>query len=157
MSDTTKPAKTRFVDSGWRVTIPKAIRLQLDWDTGTRLCVSWDGSHIVLRGPATCVLCPDVVRMGALGKVVIPQKVRQEARLYRGQILSLSVKEDQVVAWPHALQVRCQCGSEYDVRDVLPNVHLCKRCRLILEETARRWVGGDAGALNFPQKGRSLE
>ncbi len=138
-----KGEKTRFVDSGWRVTVPKEFREQLGWDTGTQLCVSTDGSHIVMRNVAP-LRCPDLIRMGALGKIVIPPKVRQEVKLYRGQILSLHIEGEKVLASPHTMQVRCLCGSEYDVKDVLPNVHLCQRCRETLKNAACR--EGAAGA-----------
>lgn len=131
--------KSRFIDSGWRLTIPKAVRDYLNWDRGTSICVRWDGVHIFVQHPDEAVECPDVVRMGSLGKVVIPPRVREEAHLYRGQILTLQVVGDAVIASSGASQVRCQaCGSEMDVKEELPNVHLCRRCRESLHRAAAR-------------------
>jgi len=120
--------KSRFIDSGWRLTIPKAIRDHLGWGPGTPICVSWDGIHIIIKNPKSCPYCTDVVRMGSLGKVVLPPRVRVEANLYRGQIMTLRIEGDTVLVRSGDSQVRCKaCGSEMDVRDELPNVHLCRR------------------------------
>jgi bifunctional DNA-binding transcriptional regulator/antitoxin component of YhaV-PrlF toxin-antitoxin module len=136
---TVLPDKTRFVDSGWRVTIPKQMRDHLGWDRETTVCVSWDGRHIRIRHPLRCVACPDVTKVGALGKIVIPPRVRAETHIYRGQILRLSVTGDEIMMSPEAEQVRCQaCGSEMDVRETLANVYLCQRCRVSLERKAER-------------------
>lgn len=136
---TALPDKTRFVDSGWRVTIPKQMRDHLGWDRETTVCVSWDGRHIRIRHPLRCVDCPDVTKVGALGKIVIPPRVRAETHIYRGQILRLSVTGEEIMMSPEAEQVRCQaCGSEMDVRETLANVYLCQRCRVSLEKTAQR-------------------
>lgn len=129
--------KDRFIDSGWRLTIPKPMRESLGWEKDTTVCVSWDGINMFVKHPTNCPNCPDVSRMGSLGKIVIPQRIREEASLYRGQILSLSVMGDQVVIVPGESQVRCQsCGSEWDVRQTLPNVYLCQRCRETLARAA---------------------
>lgn len=129
----------RYIDSGWRLTIPKTIRESLGWDKDTLVCVSWDGASIIIKEPINCVDCPYVKRMGALGKVVIPPRVREEACLYRGQIMSISVQDGLILARPADPQVRCQaCGSEMDVRRVLPNVYLCSRCRDSLETAVSR-------------------
>ena len=133
--------KHRFIDSGWRLTIPKAFRDRLGWDKGTPICVLWDGRVLVVSSPTSCPRCPDLARMGALGKIVIPPRVREEASLYRGQIMALSVEGSKVHIAPGKSQVRCQaCGSEMDVHEVLPNVHLCRRCREALEKAAAREV-----------------
>jgi len=133
------PSKTRFVDSGWRVTIPKEMREKLGWDRETTVCVSWDGRHIRIRHPLRCIACADVTKVGALGKIVIPQRVRAETHIYRGQVLRLSVEGDEVVIVPEAEQVRCMaCGSEMNVRKTLENVYLCKRCREALDRAAER-------------------
>ncbi len=130
--------KTRFVDSGWRLTIPKSIRAKLGWDKDTLVCVSWDGRKVHIRHPLQCKLCPDMSRLGALGKIVIPPKVRAEAQMYRGQILSFVTQGDEVIVQPDGPQVRCQaCGWEMDVQQVLPNVYLCGRCRQALDSAAR--------------------
>ncbi len=134
--------KTRFVDSGWRLTIPKDMRTQLGWDKDTLVCVSWDGRRVHIRHPLRCRVCSDLTRLGALGKIVIPPRVRAEAQVYRGQILSLDIVGDEVIVTPEGLQVRCQaCGSEMDVKEVLPNVHLCRRCREAIDQVA---LGGAA-------------
>lgn len=131
----------RFIDSGWRLTIPKNFRERLGWDKDTPVCVSWDGGSILVKSPKSCPNCPDVSRMGSLGKIVIPPKVREEASLYRGQVMSLRVAAEAVVASPGEDQVRCQaCGSEMDVRETLPNVYLCKRCRESLDAAVTRGV-----------------
>ena len=138
LSQLTQP-KHRFIDSGWRVTIPKAFRDRLGWDKGTPICVLWDGQVLVVSSPTSCPRCPDLARMGALGKIVIPPRVREEASLYRGQIMALSVEGNEVHITPGSSQVRCRaCGSEMDVREALPNVHLCRRCREALEKAAAR-------------------
>ncbi len=130
--------KTRFVDSGWRLTIPKSIREKLGWDKDTLVCVSWDGRKVHIRHPLSCKFCPDLSRLGALGKIVIPPKVRAEAQMYRGQILSFVTQGDEVVVLPDGPQVRCQaCGWEMDVQEVLPNVYLCGRCRQALNLAAK--------------------
>lgn len=131
--------KERFIDSGWRLTIPKAMRESLGWDKGTPVCVSWDGINMVVKSPTNCPTCPDVTRMGSLGKIVIPPRIREEASLYHGQILSLAVVGDQVSVTPGEAQVRCQsCGSEWDVRQTIANVYLCQRCRESLSRAAIR-------------------
>lgn len=133
--------KYRFIDAGWRLTIPKAIRDQLDWGPGTPICVSWDGIHIIIRNPKSCPYCRDIVKMGSLGKVVLPPRARLEANLYRGQIMALSIDNDRVLVKSGDSQVRCKaCGSEMDVRDELPNVHLCRRCREALQKAAVKAV-----------------
>lgn len=132
----TKP-KDRFIDDGWRLTVPKDVRDRLGWAKGTPMCVSWDGIILRVKNAHNCLGCPDVTRMGSLGKIVIPPRIREEACLYRGQIMSLSVAGDHVEVSPGRSQVRCQaCGSEMDVREALPNVYLCKRCRASLERAA---------------------
>ncbi len=137
--------KNRFIDSGWRLTIPKAMRETLGWTKGTTVCVSWDGVSMYVKHPTNCPTCPDVSRMGSLGKIVIPPRIREEAALYRGQILSLSVEGNQVNVVPGESQVRCQsCGSEWDVRQTFPNVYLCRRCRETLTKAAAG-AGGWAG------------
>ncbi len=131
--------RTRFVDSGWRVTIPKDMREGLDWGRETTVCVSWDGRHIRVKHPLRCLHCPDSTKVGSLGKIVIPPKVRAEAHLYRGQILKLSIVDDEIFIVPSDEQVRCQaCGSEMDVKETLPGVHLCRRCRASLDLAAQR-------------------
>lgn len=133
--------KSRFIDSGWRLTIPKVMRDHLGWGPGTPICVSWDGIHIIIRSPKSCPYCLDVVRMGSLGKVVLPPRVRVEANLYRGQIMTLRIEGDTVLVKSGDSQVRCKaCGSEMDVKDELPNVHLCRRCREALQKAAVRAV-----------------
>ncbi|MGI6663411.1 MAG: hypothetical protein ACOX4B_08150 [Bacillota bacterium] len=133
--------KSRFIDSGWRLTIPKAIRDHLGWGPGTPICVSWDGLHIIIRSPKSCPYCMDVVKMGSLGKVVLPPRVRVEANLYRGQIMTLGIEGDRVLVKSGDSQVRCKaCGSEMDVKDELPNVHLCRRCREALQKAAVKAV-----------------
>jgi len=132
-------SKTRFVDAGWRVTIPKEMRDKLGWDRETTVCVSWDGRRIRIRHPLRCIACPDSTKVGALGKIVIPPRVRAETHIYRGQILRLSVEGDEVIIVPEEEQVRCQaCGSEMDVKQTLPNVYLRKGCREALERAAER-------------------
>jgi len=75
--------------------------------------------------------------VGALGKVLIPPRVREEARLYPGQVLAFTLHGNQIIVRPEEQQVRCgACGSELDVERVLPNVHLCKLCRDKLEAAA---------------------
>ena len=134
-------AKDRFIDLGWRLTIPKAMRDKLAWDKDTSVCVSWDGNSIHVKHPTHCLTCPDVARMGSLGKIVIPQTIREEAGLYRGQILSLAVTGDHVTVTAGEQQVRCQsCGSEWNVTPTLPNVYLCQRCRESLADTAAQEV-----------------
>jgi bifunctional DNA-binding transcriptional regulator/antitoxin component of YhaV-PrlF toxin-antitoxin module len=129
--------ETRFIDSGWRLTIPKAMRTRLGWDKDTEVCVSWDGQRVHIRHPLRCRVCSDLTRLGALGKIVIPPRVRTDAQLYRGQILSLDIEGDEVIVMAEGLQVRCQaCGSEMDVKESLPNVHLCRRCREALDRIA---------------------
>ncbi|MGI6667487.1 MAG: AbrB/MazE/SpoVT family DNA-binding domain-containing protein [Bacillota bacterium] len=133
--------KSRFIDSGWRLTIPKAIRDRLGWAPGTPICVSYDGIDIIVKCPTTCTDCPDVVRMGSLGKVVLPPRVRAEANLYRGQVMTLSVEDGRVLVKSGDSQVRCKaCGSEMDVKEELANVHLCRRCRESLQKAAVRAV-----------------
>ena len=62
-------------------------------------------------------------------RLVIPQRVRRKG-LYPGQILTLAIEDRQVIVSTGDKQVRCSaCGSELDVRKVLPNVHLCTTCR----------------------------
>lgn len=135
--------KNRFIDAGWRLTIPKQIREHMGWDKDTPVCVSWDGFVIRIKRPAGCIACPDTTRMGALGKIVIPPKVREEAGLYPGQVMTLRVEGEEVVASPGLSQVRCvACGSELDVKVVLPNVYLCRRCRENLWK-----VASDVGVL----------
>ena len=138
--DETVEVATRFIDSGWRITIPKAMRQRLGWTKDTLLCVHWDGFEINVKAPYPgCGECPDVSRIGSLGKIVIPPRVREEAMLYPGQILTLELKGDQVVMSLGDKQVRCSaCGSEVDVKQVIPNVHLCKMCRAKLESAANR-------------------
>ena len=137
------PTKERFIDSGWRLTIPKVFRDRLGWGKGTPICVAWDGLALVVSSPTSCPRCPDLARMGALGKIVIPPRIREEASLYRGQIMSLSVEGNQIRIRPGRSQVRCQaCGSEMDVREALLNVHLCRRCREALENAAAREAAG---------------
>jgi bifunctional DNA-binding transcriptional regulator/antitoxin component of YhaV-PrlF toxin-antitoxin module len=129
--------KGRFIDAGWRITIPKSMREALGWGKDTAVCVSYDGINLYVKHPIHCLTCPDVTRMGSLGKIVIPQRIREEAGLYRGQILSLSVTGEYVTVRPGENQVRCQsCGSEWDVSQVLPGVYLCPRCRESLERVA---------------------
>jgi bifunctional DNA-binding transcriptional regulator/antitoxin component of YhaV-PrlF toxin-antitoxin module len=129
--------KNRLVDSGWRVTIPKDMREALGWRKDTRVCVKWNGHEIRIKNPIGCSFCPDVVRIGSLGKVVIPPLVRKEAGIYQGQILTLKVAGDELIASLGRLQVRCQtCGAELNVKEVMPNVHLCMRCRESLTEAA---------------------
>ncbi len=119
------------------MTIPKAIRDRLGWNKDTRVCIGWDGKEVRIRHPEKCIRCPDITRLGSLGKIVIPTKVRTEAQIYRGQILSLDVVGDEVVVSAVGRQVRCQaCGSEVDVKKVLPNVFLCPRCREALDLAA---------------------
>jgi bifunctional DNA-binding transcriptional regulator/antitoxin component of YhaV-PrlF toxin-antitoxin module len=132
-----EPAR-RFVDSGWRLTIPKAMRQSLGWAENTLVCLHWDGFEITIKAPfAGCSKCPDISRIGALGKLVIPQRVREEAGLYPGQILTLAIEDRQVIVSTGDKQVRCRaCGSELDVRKVLPNVHLCTTCRDKLQSAA---------------------
>jgi bifunctional DNA-binding transcriptional regulator/antitoxin component of YhaV-PrlF toxin-antitoxin module len=90
-----------------------------------------------VKHPTNCPSCPDVTKLGSLGKIVIPARIREEASLYRGQVLSLSAAEDQVTVAPGESQVRCQsCGSEWDVRQTLPNIYLCQRCRETLTRAA---------------------
>ncbi|MGI6620956.1 MAG: hypothetical protein ACOX35_05835 [Bacillota bacterium] len=134
----------RLIDSGWRVTIPKPIRNSLGWKIGTEVCVHWDGFEITICCPKMgCVKCPDISRVGALGKVLIPPRVREEARLYPGQVLSFSLQGNQIMVRPEEQQFRCSaCGSECEVRQVLPNVHLCKLCRENLEAAALKSVRG---------------
>ncbi len=129
---------TRFIDSGWRVTIPKPIRRTLGWKIGRDVCVHWDGFELTICCPKIgCIQCPDISRVGALGKVLIPPKVREEARLYPGQLLSFTLHGNQIIVRPEEQQVRCgACGSELDVGQVLPNVHLCRFCRDKLEAAA---------------------
>lgn len=139
--DRRPPVKSRFIDSGWRLTIPKVIRDYLGWDQGTPICVSWDGLNIIVKHPTLCPDCPDVVRMGSLGKVVLPPRVREEANLYRGQVMSLAVNEGRVLVSSGASQVRCQaCGSEMDVKEEIANVYLCRRCRESLQKAAVKTV-----------------
>ncbi|HHY12921.1 MAG TPA: hypothetical protein GX529_09880 [Firmicutes bacterium] len=130
----------RFIDSGWRITIPKSMRLKLGWQVDTVVCVHWDGFELTICNPKTgCAKCPDISRVGALGKVVIPPKVREEARLYPGQILSLVLQGSKIVVAPEEKQLRCSaCGSESDVKRILANVHLCKKCRDDLKAAALR-------------------
>lgn len=133
--------KSRFIDSGWRLTIPKVIRDYLKWGVGTPICVSWDGISIIVKSPTSCPDCPDVVRMGSLGKVVLPPRVRAEANLYRGQVMSLKIAGDRVLVNSGQSQVRCKaCGSEMDVREEIANVYLCRRCRESLQKTAIKAV-----------------
>lgn len=136
-ADRLPPAKSRFIDSGWRLTIPKDIRVYLGWGVGTPICVSWDGIDIIVKSPTSCPDCPDVVRMGALGKVVLPPRVRTEANLYRGQIMDLRVEGERVIVRSGESQVRCKaCGSEMDVKEEIPKIHLCRRCRESLQKAA---------------------
>jgi bifunctional DNA-binding transcriptional regulator/antitoxin component of YhaV-PrlF toxin-antitoxin module len=130
----------RFIDSGWRVTIPKTMRERLGWHIDTIVCVHWDGFELTICNPrAGCVKCPDITRIGALGKVVIPPEVREEARLYPGQILSLSLQGKKIIVMPEDKQLRCSaCGSEFDVKKILDNVHLCRTCREDLEKVVLR-------------------
>ncbi len=130
----------RFIDSGWRITIPKSIRSVLGWEIDTVVCVHWDGFELSICRPRVgCVECPDITRMGALGKVVIPPKAREEAGLYPGQILSLVLRCKKIIVTPEEKQLRCgACGSENDVKRILPNVHLCATCRKNLESAALR-------------------
>ncbi|HHY69246.1 MAG TPA: hypothetical protein PLB36_06440 [Bacillota bacterium] len=134
---------TRFIDSGWRITIPKDMRELLGWTQDTLLCVHWDGFEISVKAQRPgCGDCPDVSRMGALGKIVIPHRVREEAMLYPGQILTLTLRGDQIIMSTGNEQVRCAaCGSEADVLEVLPNVHLCKTCRAKVEAAAAKGLG----------------
>lgn len=138
--DENMEAATRFIDSGWRITIPKTMRQQLGWTKDTLLCVHWDGFEINVKAPHPgCGECPDVSRIGSLGKIVIPPRVREEAMLYPGQILTLELRGDQIVISTGDEQVRCSaCGSEVDVERVIPNVHLCKMCRTRLESVAAK-------------------
>lgn len=139
MDDSGLGEARRFIDSGWRITIPKSIRDRLNWQRGTSVCIWYDGSAIRIRTAGTCPSCPDASRLGALGKVVIPPRVRAEAHLYRGQIMVISITGSEVVIRPGRSQVRCQaCGSELDVRGALPNVYLCRRCREALAQAIRR-------------------
>ena len=56
-----EPAR-RFVDSGWRLTIPKAMRQSLGWAENTLVCLHWDGFEITIKAPfAGCSKCPDTV------------------------------------------------------------------------------------------------
>lgn len=122
--------KKRLIDSGWRLTVPKEMREKLGWSKGTPVCVSWDGWKIHIKSPYGCVSCPDSSRMGALGKIVIPPKVRAEANLYPGQVITLTIEGDSILGYSGSSQVRCvACGSELNVKTVLPNVYLCQRCR----------------------------
>ncbi len=132
-----EPAR-RFIDSGWRLTIPQKMRQSLGWAENTVVCVHWDGFEITVKTPYDRhSKCPDITRIGALGKIVIPQRVREEAALYPGQILTLAVEGRQVIVSAGDKQVRCSaCGSELDVRKVLPNVYLCTRCRDRLQSVA---------------------
>lgn len=135
-------AEKRFIDSGWRITIPKSMRSVLGWEIDTVVCVHWDGFELsICRPRAECVECPDITRVGALGKVVIPARVREEAGLYPGQILSLGLHCKKIIAAPEEEQLRCgACGSENEVKRILPNVHLCVKCREDLEALASRPV-----------------
>ncbi len=133
--------KSRFIDSGWRLTIPKVIRDHLGWGPGTSICVSWDGIDIIVKSPTSCPDCSDVVKMGSLGKVVLPPRVRTEANLYRGQVMTLRVDGGRVIVRSGESQVRCKaCGSEMDVKEELANVHLCRRCRESLQKAAVKAV-----------------
>jgi len=121
----------QFIDSGWRVTIPKSMRKQLGWTVDTVVCMHWDGFEITVCNPRIgCQRCPDISRVGTLGKVVIPPRVREEANLYPGQVLSLSIRDNKIIVSIGEEQIRCSaCGSEVDVKQVLSNVHLCRNCR----------------------------
>ncbi|HHY16864.1 MAG TPA: AbrB/MazE/SpoVT family DNA-binding domain-containing protein [Firmicutes bacterium] len=132
-----KPTR-RFIDSGWRLTIPKPMRQSLRWTENTVVCLHWDGFEITIRAPHVgCGKCPDISRVGALGKIVLPPRVREEAGLYPGQILTLATQNDEVIVSADDRQVRCSaCGSEFDVRAVLPKVYLCTRCRDALQSAA---------------------
>jgi bifunctional DNA-binding transcriptional regulator/antitoxin component of YhaV-PrlF toxin-antitoxin module len=137
--DRLPPPKSRFIDSGWRLTVPKAIREHLNWDVGSPMCVSWDGMTITMK--TSCPECPDIVRMGSLGKVVLPPRVRVEANLYRGQIMTLKVEDDRVIVTTGSSQVRCKaCGSEMDVKEEVANLYLCRRCRESLQKAAVKEV-----------------
>ncbi len=35
------------------------------------MCVSYDGINLYVKHPIHCLTCPDVTRMGSLGKIVI--------------------------------------------------------------------------------------
>ena len=121
--------KSRFIDSGWRLTIPKAIRDRLGWAPGTPICVSYDGIDIIVKCPTTCTDCPDVVRMGSLGKVVLPPRVRAEANLYRGQVMTLSVEDGRVLVKSGDSQVRCKaCGRKWMSRGTgqRPSLSQCR-------------------------------
>lgn len=130
----------RFIDSGWRITIPKSMRQQLGWTVDTVVCVHWDGFEISICNPREgCRRCPDISRVGTLGKIVIPPRVREETNLYPGQVLSLAVSDGKVTVSIGEEQIRCSaCGSEVDVKEVMGNVHLCRNCRDNLQAVARK-------------------
>ena len=129
--------------SGWRFTLPAAFREAKKWEEGTRLLATAAGQILELRdangtvdaSPSTegsgmstanhTVEC----YLGAGGKIIVPAVLRGTLKWVPGKRLRVTEEGDFLTVSPCCGLTRCRsCGSTVDVREILPNVHLCADC-----------------------------
>lgn len=124
--------------SGWRFTLPAAFREARGWEGGTRLLATAGGQLLELREvPAerTAGISQDVhdkaveCYLGSGGKITVPAALRDTLRWVPGKRLRVTEDGDHLSVTPCCGLTRCRsCGSTVNVREVLPNVHLCADC-----------------------------
>ncbi|MGE5579733.1 MAG: hypothetical protein ACM3WU_06775 [Bacillota bacterium] len=153
--------------SGWRFTLPAVFREEKGWEEGTRLLASAVGQVLELRdmpkgestdraakGSATtsggsAVLAADCY-LGAGGKIIVPAALRDTLSWIPGKRLAVVENGDALTVSPCCGLTRCRsCGSTVDVREVLPNVHLCADCW-------GKYAMGVRQTRRFPAQARSL-
>lgn len=144
--DMPSPARHHMSTLGgdWRFTLPASLRQTHGWREGMRLCATASGQFMMLteaggsgrrRSAGDCAgRVPDgdpsaECRVGAGGKLVVPASLRKPLRWEPGKRLVAQDKDGAVSISPCCSIRRCRsCGSVEGVREIIPNLYLCKEC-----------------------------
>lgn len=129
--------------SGWRFTLPATFREAKGWEDGTRLLATAAGQILELRdvngaqGSRPSIEGSGMIPgnhtvecyLGAGGKIIVPAVLRDTLKWAPGKRLRVTEEGDFLTVSPCCGLTRCRaCGSTIDVREILPNVHLCADC-----------------------------
>ncbi len=123
--------------SGWRVTIPSALRRARGWHEGFHLIAKAAESELLLatpdasgyfdrlpgnRAPVPCYL-------GFGGKIVVPAALRPALAWEVGERLAVSGAGPALAVVPCCHKGRCRsCGSIQKVKEIIPGLNLCSDC-----------------------------